>query len=130
MPHSPRRTRASVISEGRENGWRVRWCHRAAGFRAIDYLYQSWAYEAHDVGTTPGMTGTEAALASIRARTLVLAPPLDLFNPAHGARSLAAAIPGARFTEIPSAQGHQSATSQRPEDAAFLDRMIAGFLAT
>ncbi len=129
------RTPAAVESAARNAAEAHAWFdtlvvrNRTAGFRAIDYLYQSWAYEAHDVGTTPGLTGTEAALASIRARTLVLAPPLDLFNPAHAARSLAAAIPGARFAEIPSAQGHQSATSHRPEDAAFLDRTIADFLA-
>jgi homoserine O-acetyltransferase len=101
----------------------------ALGFDAHDYLYQSWAYEAHDVGTTPGVAGgTEAALRTIRARTLVLAPPLDLFNPAESARWAASRIPGARFVEVPSAQGHQAATATRPEDAAFLNATIAGFL--
>jgi homoserine O-acetyltransferase len=103
--------------------------NRANGFDAHDYLYQSWAYEAHDVGTTPGFGGdTAAALASIKASTLVLAPPLDLFNPAQAGRAAAAGIPGARFIEIPSAQGHQAATSTRPEDAAFLNRAIGDFL--
>jgi homoserine O-acetyltransferase len=101
---------------------------RANGFDATDYLYQSWAYDAHDVGTTPGFRSTDAALASIRARTLVLAPPLDLFNPAQSARAAAAAIPGARFAEIPSIQGHQAATSLRAEDAAFLNGVISEFL--
>ncbi len=104
--------------------------NRAIGFDAHDYLYQSWAYEAHDVGTTTGFNGdTTAALASIEARTLVLAPPLDLFNPAQAARDAAAKIPGARFVEIPSVQGHQAATSTKPEDAAFLNRVIGEFLA-
>ena len=101
---------------------------RALGFDAHDYLYQSWAYEAHDVGTTPGFADTGAALAAIRARTLVLAPPLDLFNPASAGRAAAAAIPGAQFTEIPSLQGHQAATSLKAEDAAFLNRVIGQFL--
>ena len=39
-----------------------------------------------------------------------------------------ALIPGARFIEIPSVQGHQAATSAKPEDAAFLNRVIAAFL--
>jgi homoserine O-acetyltransferase len=104
--------------------------NRANGFDAHDYLYQSWAYEAHDVGTTAGFQGdTAAALASIVARTLVLAPPLDLFNPSEAARAAAAAVPGAQFVEIPSAQGHQAATSTRPEDVAFLNRVIGEFLA-
>jgi homoserine O-acetyltransferase len=103
--------------------------HRTLGFDAHDYLYQSWAYEAHDLGTTPCFGGdTGAALRSITARTLVLAPPLDLFNPAEAARAAADAIPGARFVEIPSVQGHQAATRTDPEDAAFLNRTIAAFL--
>ena len=101
----------------------------ATGFDAHDYLYQSWAYAAHDVGSTPGIEGgTRGALARIVAPTLVLAPPLDLFNPAAAAREAAAAIPGARFVEIPSVQGHLAATPQDPADAAFLDRVVGAFL--
>jgi homoserine O-acetyltransferase/O-succinyltransferase len=103
---------------------------RANGFDAHDYLYQSWAYEAHDVGTTAGFNGdTGSALASIEARTLILAPPLDLFNPADAARTAAARITGAKFVEIPSLQGHQAATSTKLDDAAFLNRVVGEFLA-
>ena len=103
--------------------------NRLNGFDAHDYLYQSWAYEAHDVGATAPFAGdTGAALASIKARTLVLTPPLDLFNPAESGRAAAANIPVARFVEIPSMQGHQAATSSKSEDAAFLNRVIAEFL--
>ena len=102
---------------------------RANGFDAHDYLYQSWAYEAHDVGMTRGFGGdTNGALASIEAKTLVLAPPLDLFNPADAARNTAARIPGAKFVEIPSLQGHQAATSLKVEDGVFLNRVIDEFL--
>ncbi|MBI1397177.1 MAG: alpha/beta fold hydrolase [Betaproteobacteria bacterium] len=101
---------------------------RTNGFDAHDYLYQSWAYERHDVGTTPGFTDTDSALETIRARTLVLAPPLDLFNPAEAAREAAAKTPGARFAEIPSKQGHHAATSARVEDVAFLNEAIGAFL--
>jgi homoserine O-acetyltransferase len=102
---------------------------RALGFDAHDYLYQSWAYEAHDVGTTRGFDGdTRRALASIKAKTLLLAPPLDLFNPSESARAAAKAIPDATFVEIPSEQGHQAATQLRFEDAGFLNRTIGTFL--
>ena len=102
---------------------------RAQGFDATDYLYQSWAYEAHDVGTTTGFDGdTITALASIVAKVLLLVPPLDLFNPVDSARQAAAVIPGARIVEIPSIHGHSAATSLAREDAAFVDREIAGFL--
>ena len=86
--------------------------------------------QSHLVNTTTPQIGgdTETALQGIRARTLVLAPPLDLFNPAESARWAAERIPGAAFVEIPSAQGHQAATSTREEDAVFLNRTIARFL--
>ena len=103
--------------------------NRMNRFDAHDYLYQSWAYEAHDVGTTTGFDGdTGAALASIKAKTLILAPALDLFNPAQAARTAAAGIPDAKFIEIPSVQGHQAATSTKSEDAVFLNRVIGDFL--
>lgn len=103
---------------------------RAVSFDAHDYLYQSTAYDAHDVGTSPGFHGeTDRALASIRARCLLLAPPLDLFNPATDAKHAASMIPGARFIEIPSIQGHQAATSLEAQDAQFLNEAIRPFLA-
>src|SRR6201991_841955 len=40
-------------------------------FDANDWIYQTWAYERHDVGTTLGFNGdTARALASIKAKTL------------------------------------------------------------
>jgi len=102
----------------------------AQGFEAIDWLYQSWAYDAHDVGGTPGFGGdTAAALASIRARTLVAAPPLDLYNPAHAARWAAERIPGARFIELDTDWGHQSAGPADAASAARLDAEIRALLA-
>ncbi len=100
------------------------------GFDATDWLYQTRAYDAHDVGTTPGQDGnTTSALRSIQARTLILAPPLDLYNPVSAAREAAAAIPKAHFVEIPSAQGHQAASGLKDADAVFLNQEIAAFLA-
>lgn len=100
----------------------------AIGFDAHDYLYQSWAYERHDVGTTPGHRDTDEALRSIVARTLVLAPPVDLFNPSAAARVLVETIADATFAEIPSAQGHLAASSTQAADALFLNRVIGDFL--
>jgi homoserine O-acetyltransferase len=100
----------------------------ANGFDATDWLYQSWAYQVHDVGTTPGFPDTQAALASIVAQTLILAPPLDLFNPVECALEAADGIADVTQVEIPSLQGHQSAASLREEDAAFLNDEIASFL--
>jgi kynurenine formamidase len=46
------RDRAAARREGDEHGAR-----RAAGADPLDWIYQSWAYDAHDVGTTPGFGG-------------------------------------------------------------------------
>jgi homoserine O-acetyltransferase len=103
--------------------------NKANGFDATDWLYQSWAYQEHDVGGTPGFHGDlEAALGAIQARTLILAPPLDLFNPVLCAQEAADAIPGAVLVEIPSVQGHQSAGTASADDAVFLNEEISAFL--
>jgi homoserine O-acetyltransferase len=101
----------------------------AHGPDPFDWRCQTRAYDAHDVGTTPGFNGdTDAALRSIRAPTLVLAPPLDLYNPVECARAVAAQIPGARYVEIPSTRGHRAAAGVEDADARFLNRSIAEFL--
>lgn len=105
--------------------------NKANGFDATDWLYQSWAYQIHDVGTTPGFDGdTSAALAAIRASALILAPPLDVFNPAQCAHVAADAIPNSTLVEIPSVQGHQAAAQTSAADVAFLNEEIGAFLSS
>lgn len=102
----------------------------AAGVDANDYIAQSHAYDAHDVGMTAGFRGdTRAALASIAEPVLIAAPPLDLYNPAEAAQAAAGAIPRGRFIEIPSILGHHAATAMDSHAAAFLNAQIAAFLA-
>ena len=49
---------------------------------ANDWIYQTWAYDQHDLVTTPGFNGdTARALASIKAKTLILTGTKDLLNP-------------------------------------------------
>ena len=51
-------------------------------FDANDWIYQTWAYERHDVGTTPGFNGdTAKALQAIKAKTLIMLGTKDLLNP-------------------------------------------------
>jgi homoserine O-acetyltransferase len=129
---TPARVDADFASGADAIAWieaRTAWW-AAQGFAPIDWLYQSRAYDAHDVGTTPGFGGdTAAALASIRARTLVAAPPLDLYNPAEAARWAAERIPGARFVELDTDWGHQSAGPADAKSAARLNAEIAALLA-
>lgn len=100
-----------------------------AGLDANDWIAQSHAYDAHDVGETPGFAGdTDAALASVALPVLVMAPPLDLYNPAEEARRVASRIPGARWVEIPSTEGHLAAGGLHEAEVRLLDRTIAAFL--
>src|SRR2546422_925872 len=58
-----------------------------AGWRrmdAVDWIYQSWAYDRHNLGATPGFDGDyHRALKSIKAKTLILAGTGDLLNPEY-----------------------------------------------
>lgn len=101
-------------------------------FDANDWIYQSWAYERHDVGATPGMGGDLAkALGAIRARTLILLGTKDLLNPEYEPQEAARHIPNARVVTIRpgSVTGHASAGGVFPQDVAFLNSEVTAFLA-
>ena len=129
---TPRQLDAAFASPAEVRDWieeRTAWW-QAQGFAPVDWVWQSHAYDAHDVGRTPGFEGdTARALAAIRAATLILAPPLDLYNPVEAARWAAQHIPGAVLREIPSDWGHQSASAADPQAAAWLNTEIAAFVA-
>ncbi len=84
----------------------------------FDWACQTRAYDDHDVGRTAGIV----------AEVLVLAPSLDLYNPVDEARDLAAAIPGARFIELPGDEGHRSASGVAAAPTAVLQESIRAFL--
>ena len=100
-------------------------------FDANDYIYQTWAYERHDVGTTPGFSGdTAKALASIKAKTLILAGTKDLLNPEFEPLEAGKNIKGVRMVTISpgTVTGHASAGGFNPADVEFLNREISAFL--
>ena len=105
--------------------WHAQWENRVD---AHDFLYQSWAYDRHDVRRTRTGGCDHDALGRVKARALLLAPPLDLYNPPSGVREAAAAMRDARFIEIPSIHGHQCTSGSDPADVDFLNAGIAGFL--
>ena len=99
------------------------------GFDANDWIYQTRAYDAHNVGDTAGFGGdTRRALAGIQAKTLVMGPDLDLLNPAEQQQEIARQIPGARFVLIPSIRGHLAANVGEPAEIDLLNREIERFL--
>src|SRR5215472_10913335 len=100
-------------------------------FDANDWIYQTWAYEKHDVGTTPGFNGdTEKALGSIKAKTLVLTGTKDLLNPEFEPVAAARSIPDVRVETISpgTVRGHASAGGALPDDVAFLNKEAADFI--
>jgi homoserine O-acetyltransferase len=102
---------------------------RAQGFDPVDWIYQSWAYDAHDVGTTPGFDGdTARALASIRANTMIVAAALDLYNPAESAQEAASHIADCTLQVIDSDWGHLVASSADQASALMLNEKIGRFL--
>ncbi|MDO9405346.1 MAG: alpha/beta fold hydrolase [Polaromonas sp.] len=102
---------------------------KGQGFDPIDWIYQSWAYDAHDVGAGYRFNGnTDAALQSISAKTLIVAASLDLYNPAANARQAAAHIPGAEFHALETDWGHFMATAADATSAQWLNARVRAFL--
>jgi homoserine O-acetyltransferase len=100
-------------------------------FDANDYIYQTWAYERHDVGTTPGFGGdTAKALASIKAKTLILTGTKDLLNPEFEPTEAGKSIVGVKMMTISpgSVTGHASAGGAGAADVEFLNRETGAFL--
>ena len=98
---------------------------------ARDWVYQTWAYDQHDVGTTPGFNGDAArALKSIKARTLILAGEGDLLNPEANAKEAADLVPGARYVTIKAAMpmGHWSGAGATAPENELQNQVISGFL--
>ncbi len=101
----------------------------AKGFDANDWIYQTRAYDGHDVGKTPGVSGgTAGALGSISVPALVMGPALDLLNPAEDQRRVAEGIARAEYIEMPSIRGHMAAAPGDPNDVALMNDKIADFL--
>jgi homoserine O-acetyltransferase/O-succinyltransferase len=100
-------------------------------FDANDWIYQTWAYDRHDLGTTPGFNGdTASALQSIKARTLILLGTKDLLNPEWEPQEAGKLIRDATVVTIRpgSVTGHASAGGAIPADVDFLNRETAAFL--
>jgi homoserine O-acetyltransferase len=98
---------------------------------ANDWIYQTWAYEKHDVGTTAGFNGdTEKALGSIKAKTVILTGTKDLLNPEFEPQSAARAIKDVRVVTISpgTVTGHAAAGGGIAGDVEFLNREIGAFL--
>ena len=100
-------------------------------FDANDWIYQTWAYDRHDVGTTPGMNGDYVkALRSIKAKTLILTGTKDLLNPEWEPQDAARYIRDVRILTISpgTVTGHAAAGGAFPADVDFLNAAVGDFL--
>ncbi len=100
---------------------------------ANDWIYQSWAYDAHNVGTTPGFNGDyKRALRSIKAKVLIMAGTGDLLNPEYEAREAASYITDVRYIAINDHRplGHSSAAGITAPENELQNAEIAKFLET
>ncbi len=99
-------------------------------FDPSDYIYQTWAYETHDISTTPGMGGDMfKALQTIKAKTLILTGVNDLLNPEWEPLEAARYIRDVRCVTInlSSVTGHFAASGLIPADVEFLNREVSSF---
>jgi len=113
----------SWLAEAEESGWRR--------MDANDWIYQSWAYDVHDLGTTSGFGGDYyRALKSIKAKTLIMAGTGDLINPETEALEAAQYIADARYVRIDPelALGHSSAMGVTAPEVKRIDSEIKRFL--
>ncbi|TCK24799.1 alpha/beta fold hydrolase [Pseudonocardia endophytica] len=87
-----------------------------------------------DVGATPGFSSTEQALASIRARAIVMPAEKDLYFPPEDEAWAVSHMPNAEHRVIPGVWGHFAGGGApgRPADNAdttFIDRAVGELLA-
>lgn len=95
----------------------------------FDWCAQTWAYDDHDVGHTPGCNGdTRLALARVQADTLVVAPEQDLYNPPFSAKNMVDAIPRARLVELAGDEGHACAAGHPCQATDELRVAVGDFL--
>lgn len=130
VPHSPQYAAADI-----QDTDPVAWLNNlieqaiAYGMDPNDWIFQSRAYDRFDLGQSAGFDGnTEAALASIKAKVLILGSETDLLNPIADQRAAAAPIPKARFKLIPSERGHMAANIGDQDDVDFMNSEVSNFL--
>lgn len=91
-----------------------------ARFNAYAYVVLSRAMDSHNVGR--GREGAAGALAGIRARTLIVGISSDVLFPPAEQQFLARHIPGAVYTEMDSAFGHDGFLIETAQITQFLER--------
>lgn len=113
----------AYLKGGQDAGWRR--------MDAVDWVYQSWAYDQHNLGSTPGFNGDyHRALKAIKAKTLILAGTGDLLNPEYEAQEAAHYIADVRYVAINPQRpmGHVSGAGISAPENEVQNREVGAFL--
>jgi len=123
-----RTTGAASLEEFLVNGWEANFLRRDGN----DLLCHIDTWQHADIANNDEFKGDFArALDSITARALVMPCETDLYFPVEDNRREAAAMRNAQILPIPSIWGHRAGNPATvAADAEFIDRALAGLLAT
>jgi homoserine O-acetyltransferase len=109
--------------------WRNQWGEYYLDIQDARDLYYRMMAAGSGVGDTPGFQGdTNAALASIKARTLFIYNPRDQFYLPHHIETQVKAIPNASAAAIDSIAGHLICCNADPQATWTLSETIRTFL--
>ncbi|HZE39521.1 MAG TPA: alpha/beta fold hydrolase [Stackebrandtia sp.] len=107
------------------------WEANFADWDANDLLAMMRTWTGADIGQTPGCGGdTAAALASIKARALVMPSERDLYFPVADERWAVERMADAELLVIPGVWGHIAGGGADPEAAKFIAAALTRFLAS
>lgn len=103
---------------------RLQWWKKM-NFHPLDWIYQSIAYDAHDVAQTGQFSGNlTKSLASIKAKCLIGVPSLDLLNPIEQAIHTASLITDCALVQLDTNWGHMAASALDAHSTQALSQAI------
>lgn len=122
---------ANIRTQADFEGFHKRWSEAYFGIQDMrDLHYLIKAYQRSSIAATPGFNGDlNAALKSIKAKTLFLTNPRDMFYLPKQAESAAAQIKDARIVPLSSDAGHLMCCGVDPQTYWIMGEAIRGVLA-
>ncbi|WP_119071328.1 alpha/beta fold hydrolase [Rubrobacter indicoceani] len=97
---------------------------------ANNLLAMLWTWQNGDISRTPGFEGSyEDALATIRARALVMPAEKDLYFPPEDEAYAVERMPNAELRVIPGVWGHFAGSGMNEADTKFIDDALRELLA-
>jgi homoserine O-acetyltransferase len=98
---------------------------------ANNLLTMARTWQNGDIGQTPGFDGDhEGALASIRAKAIIMPAQKDLYFPPEDEEYAVSHMPNAELRVIPGVWGHFAGGGANPTDIAFIDAALKELLST